>query len=116
MKTKLFLVVLLFCGQLLITSGCSQPATPNDKEARLIAAENIELKKQIAQLEKDIQKQKLSLDRSEKELQDCRELSRKNVREQVKDVLDNVIDENSKLRQQIKELQAEIQTLKSKNN
>ena len=49
-------MIFAFCIIALIMPGCNEPQTSSEKQSRLIAAENIELKKQIEELNLEIGK------------------------------------------------------------
>jgi DNA anti-recombination protein RmuC len=112
-----FVVVLL--------AGCQQQQpTPSEKQARLISAENIELKRSLtsqqAQVETLRQQHAKELEQHDQELAQCKarnEQLRKDIEEgiaqRVKEVTAAVVTENARLREQIKELQAQIESLKA---
>ena len=118
---KAFVLVIVFA--VVLTGGCGgQNEPPDVKKSRAIAAENIELKKQLAQSGKEIEKLKVQhgkeLDEQNKLLQTClqekenlKTKSRQNVRDQVKEVLDTVLEENKKLRDENTRLKAQIEEL-----
>ena len=118
---KAFVLVIVFA--VVLTGGCGgQNEPPDVKKSRAIAAENIELKKQLAQSGKEIEKLKVQhgkeLDEQNKLLQTClqekenlKTKSRQNVRDQVKGVLDTVLEENKKLRDENTRLKAQIEEL-----
>ncbi len=108
-------------------AGCQQPQTPNEKQARLLAAENIQLKERLANQQsrmETLQKQQTQkLQRQEQELSKCRARSEQlqkdletGIAERVKDVTTKVMDENARLRKEIETLQAEIKKLKAEPN
>lgn len=118
---KAFVLVIVFA--VVLTGGCGgQNEPPDVKKSRAIAAENIELKKQLAQSSKEIEKLKVQhgkeLDEQNKLLQTClqekenlKTKSRQNVRDQVKGVLDTVLEENKKLRDENTGFKAQIEEL-----
>jgi len=118
---KAFVLVIVFA--VVLTGGCGgQNERPDVKKSRAIAAENIELKKQLAQSSKEIEKLKVQhgkeIDEQNKLLQTClqekenlKTKSRQNVRDQVKGVLDTVLEENKKLRDENTRLKAQIEEL-----
>lgn len=103
--------------------GCGgQNEPPDVKKSRTIAAENIELKKQLAQSGKEIEKlkgqhmqeineQKQLLAECLKEKEIWKQKSQQNIRSQVKGVLDNVLEENKKLRDENAMLKTRIEEL-----
>jgi uncharacterized protein YaiL (DUF2058 family) len=108
-------------------AGCQQPQTPSEKQARLLAAENLQLKDRLAsqQTKMDtLQKQQaLKLQQEQWELSKCRarveQLQKdleKGIAERVGDVTMKVMDENARLRKQIESLQAQLKNLKAEPN
>src|SRR3974390_3004012 len=107
-------------------TGCQQPQpeAPNQQQARLLAAENADLRKQLearqagikALKEKDTQE----LRKREQELIKCKvridalqqELKTK-IDQRVRTLTATVLDENAKLRQEVEQLKAQIEKLKA---
>lgn len=117
---KAFVLVVGFA--VVLTIGCGPQEPPGVKKSKAIAAENIELKKQLAQSSKEIEKLKdqhgKEIDEQKKLLQTClqekkawQNKSRQNIRSQVKGVLDTVLEENKKLRDENTRLKAQIEEL-----
>lgn len=118
--------ILLVAAAVMLIGGCGgQQAPPNVKQSRAIAAENIELKKQVEQRTKEIETLKElhseQLDKQEKLLAACQQeketwkkKAQQNIRDQVKGVLDAVMEENLKLREENKELKAQIEELRNR--
>ena len=118
---KAFVLVIVFA--VVLTGGCGgQNEPPDVKKSRAIAAENIELKKQLAQSSKEIEKLKVQhgkeIDEQKKLLTEClqeketwQNKSRQNIRSQVKGVLDTVLEENKKLRDENTGFKAQIEEL-----
>ena len=120
--------VLVFSVAVMLIGGCAgQNEPPGVKKSRAIAAENIELRKELERLNMEIEKlkgqhkeeideQKQLLAECLKEKENLKQRSRQNIRNQVKDVLDTVLaenrklsDENARLKEQIEELQKQPQ-------
>lgn len=117
---------------IMLIAGCEEQQLPSEKKSRAIAAENMQLKKDLERRskeieglkelhDKEIQKQEEPLAKCLEEKKAWKEKARQNVRNQVKGVLDTVIEENAKLRQeneklkaQIAELEAQVQQLEKK--
>jgi hypothetical protein len=116
-------VLMLLCScALVLTVGCGPQQPPNVKKARAIAAENIELRKELdlrnkeietlkAQQGKELAEQKNLLADCLKEKEALQNKSRQNIRSQVKGVLDTVLEENTKLREENAKLKAQIEEL-----
>lgn len=108
-------------------AGCQQPQTPNEKQARLLAAENIQLKERLAnqqtKLETQQRQQALKLQQEQWELSKCRARTEqlqkdldKGIAERTRDVMAKVMDENVRLRQEVERLQAELKKSKAEPN
>jgi DNA repair exonuclease SbcCD ATPase subunit len=121
-------VLLVGVGMVLI-AGCGgpstgQPATESAtvKKSKAIAAENIELHKQLQQCKNQIaklneqhseemQKQANLLETCLQEKEDWKKRAQQNIREQVKGVLETVMQENEKLREENKDLKTLVEQL-----
>jgi hypothetical protein len=115
-------LVIIIAIAVMLTVGCGPQEPPSVKKSRTIAAENIELKKQLAKSNKEIEMLKAQYrkktDEQKEQLQKClkenealKEKSRQNIRNQVKGVLDTVLEENKKLREENARLKAQIEKL-----
>lgn len=115
-------LVLAFGTAVMLIVGCGQQEPPSVKKSRAIAAENIELKKQLEHRSKEIEKLKeqhnKEIKKQEKLLAQClqekeawKKKSQQNIRNQVKGVLDAVMEENTKLREENEKLKAQIKEL-----
>lgn len=107
--------------------GCQQPQTPNERQARLLAAENLQLRKQLADQQarlESLQKQQAQrIQQQEQELSRCQARAEqlqkdleKGIAERVGDVTTKVVDENARLRKQIESLQSQLKKLKAEPN
>ena len=115
--------VLVVIVAVMLIGGCGgQNEPPDVKKSKAIAAENIELKKQLAQSGKEIEKLKdqhgKEIDEQKQLLAEClkekeiwKQKSQQNIRSQVKGVLDTVLEENKKLRDENTRLKAQIEEL-----
>lgn len=100
--------------------GCQEEnlsdTTPNMKMSRLIAAENIDLKKQIEEQKtayaKEMEKQKKLLDGCLADKKVLEKRTKKEIERQVNEVVSVVIAKNAELRQENKNLKAQIDELK----
>ena len=117
---KVFVIAIGFVAML--TAGCGQQEPPGVKQSRAIAAENIELRKQVERLSREIEKLKepheKEIKKQEKLLAQCRQdqetwkkKAQQNIRSQVEPVLDAVMDETAKLREENTKLRAQIEQL-----
>jgi len=105
-------------------AGCQQP-TPSEKQARLLAAENIDLKQRLADQQEQIaalqhkhseelQKRDQEAARCQARIEAMQKDLQKGIAERVGDVTTKVMDENAQLRKQVEQLQAEIEKLKAR--
>jgi cell division septum initiation protein DivIVA len=119
---KTFVTVVSVAAMLI--GGCGGQESPSVKQGRALAAENIELRKQLeqrsAEIEKltqrhseELKKQQSLLEKCEQESQAWKTKAQQNIRDQVKGVLDTVVDENAKLREESKALKAQIEELQA---
>ncbi len=122
-KRWMLVVAVLAAWSLVWVSGCQQNQDPDMRQARLAAAENIELKKDLARCEERIESLKKEYDQqlarkdaqlvaSRKLSEDLREDLRKGVATRVNAVTGKVMDENAKLRKEVETLRAEIAKLR----
>jgi DNA repair exonuclease SbcCD ATPase subunit len=110
-------VIAVFCA------SCREQELPGEKKSRVIAAENVQLKQELARRDQEIAKLNAQHEKQMKqqrgELAKCVGLKealekqlQQNVKEQVESVLTEVVEESAKLQQQIKELKAEIEKMR----
>lgn len=122
-RHKPYALMLLCSYALILITGCGEKEPPSVKQSRAIAAENIELKKQLnrnnarienlkEQYDKELDKQQKLLEKCKQERDRWKAKSQRNVRDQVKDVLDNVMAENAKLREENEKLKDQIRKLR----
>ena len=118
LKTFMFIA---FCA-VILTAGCGPQEPPDVRKSRVIAAENIELRKELdrrnkelellkEQYAKEVREQKKRLQACLQEKEELKNKSRQNIRNQVKDVLDSVLAENRKLSDENVRLKAQIAEL-----
>jgi outer membrane murein-binding lipoprotein Lpp len=109
----------------MLIAGCQEQELPSARKTRAIVAENMQLKKELERRSEDIERlielHDREIEKQEELLAKCLEeeetwkkKSRQNIRNQVKGVLDAVIEENAKLRQENEELKAQIEQLEAK--
>ena len=115
-------LVVAFIALVVFGAGCQQQEVPGEQKSRLIAAENIQLKKDIARRDQEIEALKVQHDKEmakqQEQLTKCLERKealekrlQQNIKEQVDSVLAVVVDENAKLREEIREMKAQIKQL-----
>ena len=105
---------------LMLFAGCQEAEAPSQKKSRLIAAENIELKKTIQQRDKEIEslktrhareieRQEKALEQCRKKTENCRKELEEKLDEKVKDVLGAMMDEMAELRAENEALKAKTE-------
>jgi hypothetical protein len=115
-------LVLITGFAVVLTIGCGPHEPPSVKKSRAIAAENIELRKELDRCNKkleilkedygkEVKEQKERLQKCLQEKEALKEKSRQNIRNQVKGVLDTVLEENTKLREENAKLKTQIKAL-----
>jgi cell division septum initiation protein DivIVA len=118
-RKEIFLVVGIVA---ILMTACGQKEPPSVKQSRAIAAENIELRKRVERLnreieslkeqhEKELNKQETLLTECEKDKDALKKKAQQNIRSQVAPVLDAVIDETARLREENSKLKAQIEQL-----
>jgi hypothetical protein len=101
-------------------AGCGEQELPSVKKSRLIAVENMRLKKELERSSKEIErlkelhnresrKQEKLLSKCVQEKESWKQKARQNVRDQVKGVFDAVMEQNAKLLEENKKLKAQIE-------
>ena len=104
-------------------AGCAQPDAQSIKMSRVVAAENLQLKEdlrkkdwEIKSLKEQYKEQVGNLENLvadyKQQIKVLEEKSRQNIRSQVKDVLDVVMERNTELGKEIETLKQENEKLK----
>ena len=115
--------VLAVCVVVMSIVGCGNQVPPSVKKSRLIAVENMRLKKELGQRNREIErlnelhnkeskKQEKLLAECVQEKESWKQKARQNVRNQVKGVFDAVMEQNAKLREENEKLKAQIEKLR----
>ncbi len=106
-------------------AGCQQPQqAPNQQQARLLAAQNADLQKQLearqAQIDTLQKKHAQELRLRDQELIRCKvridalqQEIKTGIDQRVQTITARVLDENAKLRQEIEQLKAQVEKLKA---
>ncbi len=116
-------VVAISVVVVMLIAGCQEQQLPSEKKSRLIAAENMQLKKELERRSKEIeglkelhdreiQKQEKLLAKCLEEKETWKEKSRQNIRNQVNSVVDALMEQNAKLREENEKLKAQIEKLR----
>lgn len=108
---KAFVLAVCIVGIALI-AGCEEESKIDTKKSRLIAAENMQLKKDLEECQKEIEKQKELLEQCEQAKKDIEEQSAKNIEDLFDDIFGDVLKESQVLREENEELREEIEQLK----
>lgn len=106
-----------------LVAGCAEQGPPTYKEGRAIAAENIELAKKVDRLnnqikalneqhEQEIKQQQEALAKMTDERNVWMTKAQSNIKDQVKYILGPVLDNNEKLREENRQLKAQIEQLR----
>jgi outer membrane murein-binding lipoprotein Lpp len=115
----------VLAGLLLVWgAGCQQNQDPDARQARLAAAENIQLKKDVAsyksrlealqkEYDRQLERKDAQLAASRKLSQDLQDDLRKGIAERVNAVANKVMEDNARLRKENESLRAEIARLKT---
>jgi hypothetical protein len=114
--------ILLCACALFLIAGCGEKEPPSVKQSRAIAAENIELEKEVdrsnarfenlkKQYDKELEKQRDLFDKCKEERDQWKAKSQQNVRDQVEGVLDSVMADNARLREENAKLKTQIAEL-----
>ena len=104
-------------------AGCGEKEPPTVKQSRAIAAENIELEKELdrrdarienleKQYEKELEKLRKQLKQCERQRDEWKIKSKQNVREQAKSLVDPLMEEITRLREANRKLTAQLEELK----
>lgn len=108
----------------MLIASCQEQEQIDAKKSRVIAAENMELKKELEHRGKEIERLKelhaKEIKRQEGLLAKCQEEKKlwqdkadENIKEQVSEILTVVMEQNSKLQEENENLKAQIDKLKS---
>ncbi len=106
----------------MLIAGCGEKEPPSVKKSRTIAAENIELRKQLDNRGKEVEKlreqhgkeiktQEKLLVECQREIETWKKKSKQNIRRQAKSVGDRLMEEIEKLRGENEKLKAQIEEL-----
>ena len=106
----------------MLIAGCGEKEPPSVKKSRTIAAENIELRRQLdsrgkeieklrEQHGKEIKKREKLLAECQREIETWKKKSKQNIRRQAKSVGDRLMEEIEKLRGENEKLKAQIEEL-----
>lgn len=127
-------LILGFAVSIICAAGCQEAEKPSEKKTRVIAARNMELEKQVAERDKQIDAlkaqcaAKLGIEQKkladcqkqtadcQKQTADCKKQLDQGMEEKVNEILVASIEESAKVRTENATLKAEIAELKAKLN
>lgn len=121
MKTtgrKTLILALAIASLVGLGSGCQNNETPEAKQARLIAAESLQLKKQLADREAEmarlkadhtrtIEQLQMQLTACQKRIESLEKDLQKGIAQRVDSVMGTVMAENARLRKELEMLKAQ---------
>lgn len=106
---------------IMLNVGCEKEQIPSEKKARVIAAENMQLKKQFQQYEKELEKQKGLLAKCQEEKKGLERNLGGEFDDQLNEIFKSLEEEtgelrieNENLKLQIEKLKAEVKELQEK--
>jgi FtsZ-binding cell division protein ZapB len=123
MKALMLRYFILVIGIIiLLTTGCAPREPMSVRMSRVVAAENLKLKEDLRERDWEIESLKEAhqrqVEKLEKTIAECKEKirtwqeeSRRNLRKQVEDVVDNLVARNSILQKEIEALKEENKRL-----
>jgi hypothetical protein len=105
---------------LVLIAGCGEKEPPSVKQSRTIAAENIELRKELdrrearienlrEQYDKELEKQRKLLEKCQQERDQWKAKSKQNVRGQAESLVDPLMKEITRLREENAGLRARLE-------
>lgn len=117
--------VLVFCVVIGLIAGCEEQEMAGTKKSRLIAAENMDLKKELGQRDKQIEDMKKQHDkeikRQEEILVDCRkkikvwnDKAQKSVEEKLDAFIGSVMEQTAQVQKENEALKSQVEELKAK--
>ena len=111
-STQTALILAVSIVAIMLTTGCAEQNLSSTKKTRLIASDNIQLKKQLQQCNKEIEKQKKLLDECLQAKKSLQQDSQKDIENLVANIFEGVAKENTNLRDENEKLKAQIEKLK----
>ena len=110
---------------MVLIAGCGEQQLPSEKKSRLIAVENAELKKEIAQRDlelenlkgrhaRDVKQREQQLAECRKLIEDCKEDLHGKIEKRMDGVFEAMMEEIAKTLEENKMLKAEIAELRTK--
>ncbi len=109
LKTVFWAICISFF--LIFTCGCEEELNPSEKKNRLIAAENIELQKQLTKKDIEIERLKSALEKFNAEAEEQKEQMNKEM-ESVGEYIMSVLTENIQLQEENEKLKKQIEELR----
>lgn len=94
---------------IMLIAGCEEANVSNAKKSRLIADENIRLKKELEQCGREIEKQKKLLEECLQGKKVAEERADKGVEDLMNNILKDIIKDNRELREENEKLKRELE-------
>ncbi len=113
MKRMVSKVLFLAIFGIAFVAGCEDENQTDTKMSRLVANENIQLKKDLQNCQKEIEKQKKLLEQCEQMNDSLQEEATKEMTDFLDSMVKEAMEENERLQEENKKLKAEIETLKA---
>jgi len=108
---KVFILTAIAVLVVMSIAGCDQQSAPN-KKSRIIATENLQLKKDLQQRDKELQEQKLLLEKCLAEKDVLKKRSQANMKDLFDKTFNKIAEETKKLREENNNLKLQIEELK----
>lgn len=102
----ILVTVTLFC--ILLTAGCEEEQTPGMKQSKLIAEQNMQLKKQLEQKDIEITKLKQQLNQCEIDKVKMQRQQREEINSVGEGVIE-IFEENVKLKEEVEQLKNQLE-------
>ena len=111
-STKSAFVVAVGIIVVMSLAGCQEQNLQSAKKSRFIAEKNIQLKKQLKQRDKEIERQKQLLAKRQQEKKNLEGVSKEGVENLIGTVFKGFSEENMRLQRENEELKAQVENLK----
>ncbi len=92
-------------------AGCEEANLPDTKKSRLIAAKDIQLKKQLAQCGEELDEQKQLAEKCLQEKKDFQKRTNEGYEEMLNTLFENFDEETGRLRQENEQLKSKVEDL-----
>ena len=114
MKKPAQIAVVLAVAVVMLIAGCEEQSLSNTKKSKLIAAENIQLKKELEKRDREIEEQKKLVDKCLREKKGQEDKTQEKVEELMGLIFESFGEENKELRKENENLKAQVQQLEAR--